>query len=350
MTLELKAPNIRAIMRTLIPVGTAALAFVFVGILLAAGGFDVVEAYGTLFSGAFGSPRGIGDTFVKTISLLFTGLAVAFAFKCKVWNIGAEGQLYIGATGAVTVALSAAGHIPVLGVVVVVIAGMIFGGGWALIPAFLRTKLGVNEIIVTVMMNFIAILLVDYLLHTILKAPGFLPYTEIIPAAAELPILFEGTRLHAGLIVGIAVTILVYLFLWKTNIGFALRAVGENPKASRYAGMSVSKGILISLGISGAIAGIGGAALVQGVNHQLIGGISPGYGFIGIIIALLGRQHPLGVAVVAFLFAALMSGADVMYRTLTIPATVAQTLQASVLIFALIGEFLARWKFKGVKV
>lgn len=349
MIVSLVKPSRNSIIRTLIPMGTALLAFVVTAFLLIYGGFDPLEAYGLLLQGSVGGVREIGETLVRSTSLILTGLAVGFAFRCRLWNIGAEGQLYFGAIGAVVIALTAVGQIPVFGVIIAIIFGAIFGGAWAAIAGLLKSRLGVNEIIVTIMLNFIAILFVDFLVRGgPLQAVGFEPQTELIPLTAQLPILIEGTRLHAGFLLAIGAAILVFLILFKSKLGFSLRATGVNPKAASYAGIDIKKSILITIIISGAIAGIAGAALVQGVNDRLLPHISPGYGFIAIVIALLGREHPLGIVFVAVFFGALMSGANLMYQTMGIPVAIAGTLQALVLIFALIGEFIARWKFKGV--
>ncbi len=349
MIVSLVKPSRNSIIRTLIPMGTALLAFVVTAFLLIYGGFDPLEAYGLLLQGSVGGVREIGETLVRSTSLILTGLAIGFAFRCRLWNIGAEGQLYFGAIGAVVIALTAVGQIPVFGVIIAIIFGAIFGGAWAAIAGLLKSRLGVNEIIVTIMLNFIAILFVDFLVRGgPLQAVGFEPQTELIPITAQLPMLIEGTRLHAGFLLAIGAAILVYLILFKSKLGFSLRSVGVNPKAARYAGIDIKKSILITIIISGAIAGVAGAALVQGVNDRLLPGISPGYGFIAIVIALLGREHPLGIVFVAVFFGALMSGANLMYQTMGIPVAIAGTLQALVLIFALIGEFIARWKFKGV--
>ncbi len=348
MIVSLVKPSRNSIIRTLIPMGTALLAFVVTAFLLIYGGFDPLEAYGLLLQGSVGGVREIGETLVRSTSLILTGLAIGFAFRCRLWNIGAEGQLYFGAIGAVVIALTAVGQIPVFGVIIAIIFGAIFGGAWAAIAGLLKSRLGVNEIIVTIMLNFIAILFVDFLVRGgPLQAVGFEPQTELIPLTAQLPMLIEGTRLHAGFLLAIGAAILVYLILFKSKLGFSLRATGVNPKAARYAGIDIKKSILITIIISGAIAGIAGAALVQGVNDRLLPHISPGYGFIAIVIALLGREHPLGIVFVAVFFGALMSGANLMYQTMGIPVAIAGTLQALVLIFALIGEFFARWKFKG---
>lgn len=349
MIVSLVKPSRNSIIRTLIPMGTALLAFVVTAFLLIYGGFDPLEAYGLLLQGSVGGVREIGETLVRSTSLILTGLAIGFAFRCRLWNIGAEGQLYFGAIGAVVIALTAVGQIPVFGVIIAIIFGAIFGGAWAAIAGLLKSRLGVNEIIVTIMLNFIAILFVDFLVRGgPLQAVGFEPQTELIPLTAQLPILIEGTRLHAGFLLAIGAAILVFLILFKSKLGFSLRATGVNPKAASYAGIDIKKSILITIIISGAIAGVAGAALVQGVNDRLLPHISPGYGFIAIVIALLGREHPLGIVFVAVFFGALMSGANLMYQTMGIPVAIAGTLQALVLIFALIGEFIARWKFKGV--
>jgi simple sugar transport system permease protein len=223
----------------------------------------------------------------------------------------------------------------------VLIAGIAFGAMFSLVPAVLKVKLGVSEIIVTVLLNFVALLFISYLLHGPIKAPGFLPYSPDIFPESELPILIERTRLHAGLIIAALAAIFVH-FLWKSKIGFELKSVGMNISAARYAGMNITKSILITMAISGGLAGLTGAVLLAGVQHRLIEGISPGYGFIAVIIALLGRESALGVCLVAFFFAVLLAGSEAMYRTLGIPVAFAQTLQALVLVFVLIGEVFTR--------
>jgi len=267
MMVSLVKPSRNSIIRTLIPMGTALLAFVVTAFLLIYGGFDPLEAYGLLLQGSVGGVREVGETLVRSTSLILTGLAIGFAFRCRLWNIGAEGQLYFGAIGAVVIALTVVGQIPVLGVIIAIIFGAIFGGAWAAIAGLLKSRLGVNEIIVTIMLNFIAILFVDFLVRGgPLQAVGFEPQTELIPITAQLPMLIEGTRLHAGFLLAIGAAILVYLILFKSKLGFSLRSTGVNPRAARYAGIDIKKSILITIIISGAIAGVAGAALVQGVN------------------------------------------------------------------------------------
>lgn len=328
--------------RSFIPFASASLAFLVGAIILASTGIDVGSAYSELFRGAFGSVFGFGDVLLKTTSLLLAGLAVSVAFKCRQWNIGAEGQLYMGALGGALVGISLLGTVPGLAIFAVIAISFVFGALYALVPAALKIKFGVNEVISTVLLNFVAFLFISFLLHGPIKAPGFNPYSPEIFGAAQMPIIFPGTRLHAGIIVAILATIGVY-YLWKTKIGFEIRSVGANLKAARYAGMNVTKSIMVTLGISGGLAGIAGGLLVSGVQHVLIEGISPGYGFVAVIIALLGRQNPVSVAVVAFFFSILMTGSEAMYRSLGIPSAFSQTLQALVLIFVLVGELFVMW-------
>lgn len=344
--LKIKAINFRL----LVPFLTGSLAFLVGAIILSAAGVDPIHAYQIMIKGAFGSTRAIADTLVKTTSLLITGLAVAVAFKCRIWNIGAEGQLYYGALGGLLAGLSFVGAIPVLGIVAVILLGFIFGSLFSMVAAALKVKLGVNEVIVTVLLNFVALLFISYLLHGPLKAPGFLSYSPDIFPQSELPVLIPNTRLSAGILIAALSVIAVYILFAKTKIGFEIRSVGTNTKAARYVGMSVSKSIFVTLAISGGLAGMAGAVLVSGIQHRLVEGISPGYGFIAVIIALLGRQNPIGVTIVAFFFSALLSGSEVMYRSLGVPVAIAQTLQALVLIFVLTGELFSRWQYNGRKV
>jgi general nucleoside transport system permease protein len=340
-TLSQIPKNMRDV-RSYIPFASASLAFVVGAVILALTGFDVAEAYFIMLRGAFGSIFGFGDVLLKTTSLLLTGLAVSVAFRCRQWNIGAEGQLYMGALGGTLVGISLVGAVPGLGIFLVILLSFAFGSLFALVPASLKVKFGVNEVISTVLLNFVAFLFISFLLHGPIKAPGFNPYSPEIAEASQMPIVLPGTRLHAGIFVAVAATVGVY-YLWKTKIGFEIKSVGANNKAARYAGMNITKSTLVTLGISGGLAGLAGGMLVSGVQHLLIEGISPGYGFVGVIIALLGRQHPLGVAVVAFFFSILITGSETMYRSLSIPTAFAMTLQALVLVFVLVGQLFIIW-------
>lgn len=325
-----------------VPFASAGLAFVVGAIILGASGVDVGNAYSIMFRGAFGNLFGFGDVMLKTISLLLAGLAVSVAFRCRQWNIGAEGQLYMGALGGTIVGISLLGAVPGLAILAVIVVSFIFGSLFALVPAVLKVKFGVNEVISTVLLNFVALLFISFLLHGPIKAPGFNPYSPEIFDESQMPVILPGTRLHAGIFIAALATVGVY-YLWKTKIGFEIRSVGANIDASRYVGMNITKSVFVTLGISGGLAGIAGGLLVSGVQHLLIEGISPGYGFVAVIIALLGRQHPLGVAVVSFFFAVLMTGSETMYRSLGVPSAFAMSLQALVLVFVLVGSLFVIW-------
>ena len=275
-----------------VPFASASLAFVVGAIILGATGVDVGKAYTIMFEGAFGSAFGFGDVLLKMTSLLLTGLAVSVAFRCRQWNIGAEGQLYMGALGGTLVGISVVGTIPGIGIFLGIILSFIFGALFALVPAVLKVKFGVNEVISTVLLNFVAFLFISFLLHGPIKAPGFNPYSPEIADASQMPIIFPGTRLHAGIIVAALATVGVY-YLWKTKIGFEIKSVGANIKAARYAGMNITKSVLVTMAISGGLAGIAGGMLVSGVQHVLIEGISPGYGFIAVISRCLGGSIQL---------------------------------------------------------
>ena len=207
-------------------------AFVVVAIILSLAGVNPIMAYGVMLKGAFGSLHGIADTLVKTTSLLLLGLAVAVAFKCKVWNLGTEGQLYIGALGATLIGISIIGSIPILGIIAMLAAGFVFGGCFALVPAALKVRFGISEIIVTVLLNFVVLLFIAYLLHGPLKDRNtvFNPYSPVIFSESQLPIILPHTRLHAGIIIAALAIIAVYILLSKTKIGFEIRSVGANNK------------------------------------------------------------------------------------------------------------------------
>ena len=276
-------------LKSFVPFLCAGFAFVVGGVILSAAGVDPIKAYGVMLKGAFGTERGISDVLLKTTSLLLLGLAVSVAFKCKIWNIGAEGQLYMGALGAALIGITVIGTIPILGIAAMVAVGFAFGGSFGLIPAALKVRFGVNEIIVTVLLNFVVLLFISFLLHGPIKGPGFNPYSPEIFQTSQLPIILSHTRLHAGIIIAALAAIAVYVLLWKTRIGFEIRSVGANIKAARYGGMSVSKSIFVIMGISGGLAGVTGAILVSGIYHQLLEGISPGYGFISCYYSLAGQ-------------------------------------------------------------
>lgn len=304
-------------------------------LLIALAGSDPLTSYLALLRGAFGGSRQLTETVLKTIPLLVIGLGLTVAFKARVWNIGAEGQYYIGALLGSFVALKFSTLPATLLIPAILLAGLVGGALWALIPALLRTRRGMSEIISTLMLNYVAIFLVEYMARGPLKDPdGFLPETAQFAKAARLPVLF-GTRIHIGVIIALLLIPLVYMLIWRTPIGFRLRAIGSKASVAQFAGVNVHFGIIFVLLFSGALAGLTGIMEVSYLHTRLKGTISGGYGFSGILVALLGRLHPVGVFFAAIFFAALSIGAESMHTLTGLPATLADAIQALVVLFVL---------------
>ncbi|OBZ94498.1 ABC transporter permease [Pararhizobium polonicum] len=291
-------------------------------------------AFAVMFDGAFGSQRAIADTLVFMTPRLLTALAALVALRCGFFNLGAEGQLQLGAIGAVLPATILPASLGYMLLPISIVCGSLFGAVWGLIPAVLKLWRGADEIIVTLMMNFIAIYLVKYLVQGPLQPPDsdFNMSAKITDGAA-LPILLSGTRLHAGVVLAGVVALAVWFMLYHTTFGVRLRAAGLSPRAARLQGMPLSQLILSSMMISGGIAGIGGAVEVLGVQYRLIDGFSSNLGFDGLAIALLGSLEPLGSVIVAIYFGAINSGTLALQSALSIPAALAQIMASLPIIF-----------------
>lgn len=329
----------------------------------------IATAYGALFYGSLGSPREIlegfrvylstGDsaTLLKAIyplteslvtatPYIFAGLSVALGFRCGLFNIGAEGQFFMGALGAAFVGYSIKGmpwfiHLPLA-----VLGGALAGAIWGAIPGYLKAKFGAHEVVNTIMMNWIAFRLSDWLLTGPMMAVGFRPVTPNIQPTAELPRFFpDPLRFNWGFVLALAVAWLVYWFLFKTTLGFEIRAVGANPDGSKYAGMSVVRNFVMVMTLSGALAGLAGAAQVLGVDHWVGQGFSAGYGFDAIALALLGKSHPLGVVLAAILFGILRGGATRMQSLAGIPIDIISIIQGLVIIFVA-APAIIRWIYR----
>ncbi len=329
----------------------------------------VALAYGSLFYGSIGSPRemweaitayfstGQTDLLLKafypiTESLatstpyIFAGLAVAIGFRCGLFNIGAEGQFGIGALAAAFVGYSLKGlpwfvHLPLA-----ILGGALGGAAWGAIPGYLKAKFGAHEVVNTIMMNYISYRLSDWLLNGPMKATGYRPITPTIEVTAELPRLFpEPLRLNWGFFLALAVAYLVYWFLFKTTLGFEIRAVGANPNAAKYAGMNIVRNFVLVMVLSGALAGLSGTSQVLGIDHWVGQGFSAGYGFDSIALALLGKSHPLGVVLAALLFGTLRSGATRMQSLAGIPIDIVSIIQGLVIIFVA-APAIIRWIYR----
>lgn len=334
----------------LMPVAAVLAAFVVGALLLWMLGVNPLTAYGSLINGALGRTSGITQTLTKAIPLLLVGLGICIAFRGGVINIGGEGQIIVGALAATALSLSMPEQPRWFLLPLTLGAGALAGGIWGGIAGVLKARLGVNEILSTVMLNTIALQLMNLLLRDpqLLLDPAQVAAGTNIPQSAALPEqvwlvrLVPRTLLHTGIIYAVILAVLVYLLLWRTTIGYRIRAVGLNMAASRYAGIPVRSYLALSMILSGAFAGLAGAVEVTGVHHRMIEGLSGGYGFSGIVAALFGKLHPLGTIPASFFFGALLEGANRMQRTIQVPAALVIALQGLVVLFVVASAIFVR--------
>ena len=324
-----------------------AAALIAASVFFKAYGVSPLRAYHLIITGALGSTVGLAETVRRTIPLLLTGVGLTVAFRAVFWNIGAEGQLLVGAIAATGVAL----FVPmpeVLRLPAMFIAG--FGGGaaWALIPALLKARLGINDVISTLMLNYVAAFCVQWLILGPWKGPtarGF-AYTDKFPPSAMIPRI-PGTTIHwPTLILGVLAAVLAYVWVARTRQGFEIRVVGENPDAARYAGISQGKVIIMVMLVSGGLAGLAGVGEVAGVQRMLLdpAKLSLGYGYTAIIVAWLARRNPLAVLVTSFLFGAIMAGGDVIKVSLGLPFQLVNVFNGLILFFLIGSEVFMNYK------
>ncbi len=324
-----------------VPVLAVFTALVVGAIVIASVGGNPFAAYFGLLQGSFGSARALSETAVWATPFIFGGLAIALAFKGGLFNIGAEGQLAFGAVAAawvgyrlpelMGVSIPAIVHIPLS-----VGAGMLAGGLWAAVPGYLKAKVGGHEVINSIMMNYIALNITSFLLNGPMKDPSPLNVVARTPQIAEsarIAAIFPGLRVHWGFVLAILTAVFVWWLLWKTTLGFEIRSTGLNPDGAKYAGINVSRLIIITMTLSGFLAGMAGATEVTALNYRHELGFSVGYGFDAIAIALLGKNHPLGIIPAAILFAALRNGATRMQFLTQIPIDIISVIQALILLF-----------------
>jgi simple sugar transport system permease protein len=319
-------------------------------------GVNPFEAYGALIEGAFGSPNAMAETLVKATPLLLVGLGICIAFRGNVINIGGEGQMIIGAIFATILGLTFTGLPGWLMIILAMLMGFIGGGFWGAIPGFLKAYFNVNEILSTIMMNAIAVQIMNFLLRGPMIDPAQLELASKIPQTARLLEAFRlprlaPTRLHLGFLFAVVLAFLVYIFLWKTTLGYRIRAVGQSHHAARYAGINVKKNIVLALLLSGAFAGLAGAIQVYGVNYRMItdgsaSGFTGSAGFNGIVAALFGQLHPIGTIPASIFFGALLVGANKMQRVMQVPSALITTLNGLVVIFVVSSEYFQRRRQK----
>jgi len=332
----------------LIPVLAAAAALLLAAIPLAAAGAPVLQAYGTMFTGVFGSVFTMTETLTRATPLIFTGLAAAIAFRAKLWNIGAEGQLYLGALAAVWVGTGMIDGPPALMIPLVMMVGAIAGGLGMLGPAILKTRFGADEVVTSLLLNFIILIFMQMMLEGPFKDPMGLgwPQSEPIIDAAQLPKLVERMRLHAGFVLALGTAVVAWVIMAFTVWGLKARAVGENAAAARHAGIGVTRLMLIVAFASGALAGLAGASEVAGLRGYLTADLSPGFGYAGIIVAMLARLSPLGVVLAALYVAAVFVGADSMSRAMGVSSFLADLTVSLSLICMLLGGFFAQFRLR----
>ena len=334
----------RALMPTL-----AVLAALLVGvILLLPLNVNPFQAYAAMIGGALSDVSGLTQSVVKATPLLLVALGIVIAFRASVINIGGEGQIILGALAATWLSLTFRTWPSWLLIPATMGAGFLAGAFWGFIPGILKARLNVNEILSTVMLNAIALQLMNYLLRGPMIDPAgvaagtYLAQSERLPDSVWLPRLVPQTLLHTGAILAVVLAVLVYVFLWRTTIGYRIRAVGLNPDASRYAGIRVPFHQALALTLAGGFAGLAGVIEVIGVQHRLLQGITSGYGFTGIVAALFGGLHPIGAIPASFLFGVLLVGADKMQRATQVPSALIGTLLGLIVMFVVGSAYLSR--------
>lgn len=308
-------------------------------------GTNPIQAYLALGEGAFGSQTAIIETLIKAAPFVLAGLGIALGFRGGLFNIGVQGQLFFGSVFAVVVGYSVELP-PLLHIALALLAGTIGGAIWAAIPGYLKAHQGAHEVITTIMMNYIAARIINWALATNgpLRAPRtVVPETRAAFETARLPLLIANTRLHAGVIIALITAIVVYWLLWRTVLGFEIRTVGANPGAARYAGINVERNIVLTMTLSGALAGLGGAIQVLGLApYNFTTGFNVGLGFDSIAVAVLGGIHPFGVVLSSFLFGAMDAGSRLMQLRTKVPIDIVTIVQGLILTFVAADQIVRR--------
>lgn len=315
-------------------------------------GKNPIVAFSSLLQGAFGSMNSFAETLVKVTPLLFTGISYALANRCGLTNLGMEGQMYMGALAAAAVGIfvevPAALHIPLC-----ILAGFIGGGLWGLLAGWLKVKFGASEIITTVMLNTIAIYFIEFMVTDparMMEPGGVSGQSSPLTDSAKLSILLPNTRAHWGIMIGLLCIVLFWLFLWRSKKGYEVRVSGFNMQAAAYSGINTSRNILLVMLLAGGVAGLAGASEVMGIQGRLYAGFSPGYGFDGIAVALIGMNSPIGIIFGALLFGAFRAGGNRMQMKAYVPFSIVNVIQA-IVIFAVVASqmLLEIWSERQLK-
>lgn len=327
--------------KILIQVGAIALSLLLGSLVIRIMGVSPLKAYKALYIGSLGNKNAIAETLVKTAPLILTGLAYAFAARAGLINIGAEGQLYMGGFASTFAAVYINVLPAPLHILVSIAAGFLGGALWGLFVGWLKVRFGANEIITTVMLNYVAIYFISFLVTgPMIEPSGNYPQSSHIPASATLPVLLPGTRLHLGIVIALLAVVFYYLFMWRMRVGYEIRVVGKNMEAGRYAGMRPERLMLLVMMMAGGMAGIAGGCEILGLQGRLIQNFSPGYGFDGIAVALVGMNSPIGIIIGAFLFGLLRAGGNMMQMMARVPVAVIYIIQGLVIVFVISGQML----------
>lgn len=324
-------------------------ALAIAGVLIALAGAPVLTAYGRIFTGAFGSKLSATETLIRATPLILTGLAAAVAFRARLWNIGGEGQFYLG---AIAVAAASAhlfsGLAPILQIPLLLVVGALAGMVLLLVPLWLRLRFSVDEVVTTLLLNFVAILFVSMMIDGVLKDPTAFgwPQSEAVDRAARLPKLLDRSRLHVGLLIAIAIAFVVHFVQSRTVFGVQSRAAGLNPTGAVFSGVPLGRTLVFVAMISGGLAGLAGAIEVLGVKGYVTTDLSPGYGYSGIVVAMLANLNPLGVVLAALFTATMFVGADGMSRSMGIPTYIADVTVALSLLSMLVAVFFTQYRIR----
>ena len=318
--------------------------FIVCSLLLLLYNADLGTAYAAMFRGAWGSKYTLGETLSKAAPLLLVALGFYVGSQSGMFNIGGEGQMYAGALGAALVALyMPAGTPRVIAILLIMVTGAVFGMLWALPVAYFKTKFGVSEIVMTVMLNEVAAGIISYLVSVPMRDPLTpVHHSAMFPTNFQLPVLLKGTKIHFGVLVAFLCIFLVWFFMKKTTFGYRISAVGLSQKAACYAGMPVASVMIVSMMISGGFGGLAGAFEATGIHSRLIESVTGGFGYTAIVMVHLGKKNPVYIALAAFAFASLTVGADAMQRAVGTPSMLSSLMQGTVVFFFIISEYIVK--------
>ena len=329
-----------------IPVLSALVALAFAAIPLLAAGANPILAYGEMIKGVFGSVFAVSEMLTRATPLIFTGLAAALAFRARLWNIGAEGQLYLGAMAAVAIGSGVLDGSGLLLLPLVIVLGAAAGALGMAAPTYLKVRFGADEVVTTLLLNFIILIFVQMMLEGALQDPMSLGWPQSAPILDQgmLPPLLERMRVHSGLIIALVLAAIAQFMLVRSVWGFKLRAVGENAAAARHAGINVNRSLFGVAAISGGLAGLAGVSEVAGLKGYLTSDLSPGFGYTGIVVAMLAGLSPAGVVIAALFIASVFVGADSMSRAMGVSSFLADLVVSVSLLCVLVGGFFARYR------